>query len=243
MKISRAPLRPRVSAGGGGAGVARICNWKREASSGPIKRGRKEGEGEKIRLDRVPGDILSSTFDISRVLNSLGLHAHALVSDRRGRTFPTWRPAGEKEPLRLLSLSRALLHNQTSSPFSPAPSARNELLSYSTVTAFLREWIPPRFFFSLCLSLLSFPPIFFFAPRAVSQLARAHSLPACKTNYASGFSCERRRSQNQKEKKNEPSLFEAIRAIYEVSQPREASSRRGRKQTICKRAQRASIKK
>jgi len=39
----------------------------------------------------VDDDILPSTSDISRVLNSPGLHAHALVGDSRGRRFPAWR--------------------------------------------------------------------------------------------------------------------------------------------------------
>lgn len=126
-------------------------------------------------------DILSSTFDISRVLNSLGLHAHALVRARRGRTFSTWRRS-RKRPA---SLSLSLF--PFSFPFYPFPgSASNELLSYSTVTAFLREWIPSRFFFSL----LSFPTAFFHSSVSQSSSGRGQPLNLpCKANYASTFSC------------------------------------------------------
>lgn len=133
-------------------------------------------------LATILDDILSSTFDISRVLNSLGLHAHALVRARRGETFSTWRRSRKRPASLSLSLSFPFLFLFTRSP----GSASNELLSYSTVTAFLREWIPSRFFFSL----LSFPTAFFHS--SVSQSASGRGQPLnlpCKVNYASTFSC------------------------------------------------------
>lgn len=131
-----------------------------------------------------PNDILSSTFDISRVLNSLGLHAHALVREQhRGRTFSTWRRSRKWPPL--------------PSPlfiffyFSPVPrllDISNELLlSYSTVTAFFlangflhASSPPPPLAFSPYLPsllLFFFPLILFFSflfSRKISQSATGH---------------------------------------------------------------------
>lgn len=105
-----------------------------------------------------PHDILSSTFDISRVLNSLGLYAHTLARDRRGRTFSTWRRSRKRPASLFLSLSLSIsVSLPLLSHFTHSPgSVSNELLSYSTVTAFLREWIPSCFFFSLFFSSFLF---------------------------------------------------------------------------------------
>lgn len=133
-----------------------------------------------------PNDILSSTFDISRVLNSLGLHAHALVREQhRGRTFSTWRRSRKWPPF--------------PSPlfiffyFPPVPQLleiSNELLlSYSTVTAFFlangflhaSSPPPPLLTFSsyvptLLSSPLFFPP-FLLSPLLVFVLDRFRNPP------------------------------------------------------------------
>lgn len=79
----------------------------------------------------VDDDILPSTSDISRVLNSLGLHAHALVSGSpEGEGFQ--HGGGSEKDTISLYLSSSLSLSPISLPFPPMPvflSFLNELSS------------------------------------------------------------------------------------------------------------------
>ena len=115
-------------------------------------------------------DILSSTFDISRVLNSLGLHAHALVRARRGRTFSTWRRSRKRPASLSLSVSLSLSLFFSFLPVPPASLLTNYCPTVPWPRFFGNGFLhASSFLFSLFLRLFSTRPFRNLAADAVSR--------------------------------------------------------------------------